>query len=208
MPAFTAGSRPARFRLAAVALCCTALAATAEDRKPNILLIVADDLGYADLGFQGVEDIPTPSLDALAARGVRFSNGYVSGTWCSPTRAGLLTGRYQQRFGAAGHEAEPEDNLSLEETTLADHLKAAGYVTGVVGKWHLGIAPEFRPMERGFDEFFGFLRGGHNFLPGVPIIIFPDHEGHGEDLGLIEEGRAALDRQILRGTSTSPRRST
>ena len=204
MPAFTAGSRPARFRLAAVALCCAALAATAADRKPNILLIVADDLGYADLGFQGVEDIPTPNLDALAARGVRFSNGYVSGTWCSPTRAGLLTGRYQERFGAAGHEAEPEHNLSLEETTLADHLKAAGYVTGVVGKWHLGVAPESHPMERGFDEFFGFLLGGHSFFPGVPIIIFPDHEGHGEDFGLLEEGRAALDRQILRGTEHVP----
>lgn len=81
--------------LAAIAMCCAAITTAAEDRKPNILLIVADDLGYADLGFQGGGDIPTPSLDALAARGVRFSSGYVSGTWCSPARAGLLTGRYQ-----------------------------------------------------------------------------------------------------------------
>lgn len=92
----------------------------------------------------------------------------------------------------------------LEETTLADHLKAAGYVTGLVGKWHLGTAPEFHPRERGFDEFFGFLRGGHNFLPDVPIIIFPDREGLGEDLGATEEGRAALDRQILRGAERVP----
>ena len=103
---------------------------------------------------------------------MRFSNGYVSGTWCSPTRAGLLTGRYQQRFGARGHEATPDLGLSLEETTLADRLKAAGYVTGAIGKWHLGTRPEFHPMERGFDEFFGFLRGSHNFVPDVPIIIF------------------------------------
>ena len=190
--------------LAAIAMCCAAMTTASEDRKPNILLIVADDLGYADLGFQGGEDIPTPSLDALAARGVRFSNGYVSGTWCSPTRAGMLTGRYQQRFGAAGHEAELDNDLSLEETTLADRLKAAGYVTGVVGKWHLGTAPEFHPMERGFEEFFGFLRGGHNFLPDIPIIIFPDRDGLGEDLGATEEGRAALDKQILHGTERMP----
>ena len=172
----------------------------AEDRRPNILLIVAGDLGYADVGFHGVEDIPTPNLDALAARGVRFSNGYVSGTWCSPTRAGLLTGRYQQRFGMHGHENTPDDALSLEETTLADRLQAAGYVTGAVGKWHLGVPPEYHPMERGFDEFFGFVRGGHSFWPGVPIIIWPDHRGIGLDLRRIPEGRTTLDGQILRGT--------
>ena len=190
---------PPRLLLAAVAMCCAALAVAAEGRKPNILLIVADDLGYADLGFQGGEDIPTPSLDALAARGVRFSNGYVSSTWCSPTRAGLLTGRYQQRFGATGHEYTPDDSLSLEETTLADRLRAAGYVTGIVGKWHLGIAPEFHPMERGFDEFFGFLRGGHSFWPGVPVIIFPDRQGLGLDLRTFADGRVTLDGQIVRG---------
>ena len=186
---------------------CLAVSVLAEDRRPveeprppNIVLIVADDLGYADVGFHGVEDIPTPSLDALARRGVRFTNGYVSGTWCSPSRAGFLTGRYQQRFGESGHEAALENSLSLSETTLAERLQAAGYVTGLVGKWHLGLAPEFHPLERGFDEFFGFLRGGHNFLPDVPSIIFPDHEGLGEDLGATEEGRAHLHRQIMRGT--------
>ena len=199
MSVFTTGSRTTHLRLAAVALCCAAVAATAADRQPNILLIVADDLGYADLGFQGVEDIPTPNVDALAARGVRFSSGYVSGTWCSPTRAGLLTGRYQQRFGMHGHESTPDDALSLEETTLADRLQAAGYVTGAVGKWHLGIPPEYHPMERGFDEFFGFVRGGHSFWPGVPIIIWPDHQGLGLDVRRIPEGRATLDGQILRG---------
>ena len=182
--------------LAIISIYC---AASIADRKPNIVLIVADDLGYADLGFQGVEDIPTPSLDALAAGGIRLTNGYVTGTWCSPSRAALMTGRYQQRFGDNGHEATPGHGLDLEETTLADRLRAAGYTTGLVGKWHLGEDPKFHPMQRGFDEFFGFLRGGHNFFPDEPIIIFPDRNGIGEDLGQIPEGRAVLDHQILRG---------
>ena len=192
-----------RIVLAAVATCCAALTGAAEDRRPNILLIVADDLGYADVGFHGVEDIPTPNLDALAARGVRFSNGYVSGTWCSPTRAGLLTGRYQQRFGVRGHEGTPDEALSLEETTLADRLKAAGYATGAIGKWHLGTGPEFHPLERGFDEFFGFLRGAHNFWPGVPLILFPDRTGRGPYIEEIEQ-RAMGGRQILRGREHVP----
>ncbi len=142
--------------------------------KPNIIFLVADDLGFADLGFTGARDIPTPHLDALAAGGVRFTNGYVSGPYCSPTRAGLLTGRYQQRFG---HEFNPGEGghepfgLPLSQKTVADRLKAAGYVTGLVGKWHLGGAPEFRPRRRGFDEFFGFLGGAHPYdgIRGAPI---------------------------------------
>lgn len=140
----------------------------AEARKPNVVLLVADDLGYGDLGFQGGKDIPTPNLDALAAGGVRCTNGYVSGPYCSPTRAGLLTGRYQQRFG---HEFNPggegpnnDIGLPLSQTTLADRLKAAGYATGLVGKWHLGAAPKFHPQKRGFDEFFGFLGGAHTYF--------------------------------------------
>ena len=187
--------------LAIISIYC---AASIADRKPNIVLIVADDLGYADLGFQGVKDIPTPALDALAASGIRFTNGYVTGTWCSPSRAALMTGRYQQRFGDNGHESTPGYGLDLEETTLADRLRTAGYTTGLVGKWHLGEDPKFHPMQRGFDEFFGFLRGGHNFFPDVPIIIFPDRNGIGEDLGQTPEGRATLDHQILRGKELVP----
>ena len=147
-----------------------ALHAAAAPAKPNILFIVADDLGYADVGFQGCKDIPTPNLDALAAAGVRFSNGYVSGPYCSPSRAGLLTGRYQQRFG---HEFNPDggnQGLPVSETTLANRLKAAGYVTGAVGKWHLGELPEMQPQRRGFDEFFGFLGGAHSYIKSAGIL--------------------------------------
>jgi arylsulfatase A-like enzyme len=138
----------------------------AADPKPNILFIVGDDMGYSDVGFHGCRDIPTPNLDALAASGVRFTNGYVSGPYCSPTRAGLLTGRYQTRFG---HEFNPgggagKHGLPTTETTIADRLKAAGYATGLVGKWHLGAEPAMQPQQRGFDEFFGFLGGAHSYF--------------------------------------------
>ena len=152
------------------------LTASAAAEKPNIIVIVGDDMGYADLGVHGCKDIPTPHLDALANAGVRFTNGYVSGPYCSPTRAGLLTGRYQTRFG---HEFNPGGDspatpkgLPLSEKTIADRLKAAGYTTGLVGKWHLGNTPEYRPLERGFDEFFGFLGGARSYWPdqGAPIL--------------------------------------
>ncbi|MEX0676957.1 MAG: sulfatase [Pirellulales bacterium] len=156
--------------------------AIAAERRPNIVILLADDLGYADVGFQGCRDIPTPNIDALAKGGVRCTNGYVSGPYCSPTRAGLLTGRYQQRFGHEfnpGPRGEPGGNnvesigLPLSEATIADRLKAAGYATGMVGKWHLGVAPKFHPQKRGFDEYFGFLGGAHVYLPGLPNIVFP-----------------------------------
>jgi arylsulfatase A-like enzyme len=130
------------------------------------VLIVADDLGYADIGVHGSKDIPTPNIDALAGRGVRFTDGYVTGPHCSPTRAGLMTGRYQQRFG---HEvnfgpAVPDAGLPLDQTTMADRLKAAGYRTALFGKWHLGASERHHPMSRGFDEFFGFLGGAHSYI--------------------------------------------
>ena len=143
----------------------------AEPVRPNVLLIVADDLGYNDVGFQGGRDIPTPNLDRLAASGARCTNGYVTYSVCSPSRAGFITGRYQQRFG---HEFNPKwepasmvHGLPLSQTTLADALRAAGYRTGIVGKWHLGAHPQLHPNRRGFDEFFGFLGGGHRYFPGV-----------------------------------------
>ncbi len=145
-----------------------AAAAGAAETRPNVLLIVSDDHGYADAGFQGAKDLRTPHLDRLAQAGVRFTNGYVTHPFCSPTRAALMAGRYQQRFG---HERnvyfDPEDHregLPTSETLLPAHLVKAGYRTGWVGKWHLGAAPEFRPMQRGFQETYGFIGGGHRFL--------------------------------------------
>ncbi len=145
-----------------------AAAAEAPAKRPNILILLADDLGYWDLGFQGSTDIPTPHLDALARSGVRCTSGYVSSAMCSPSRAGLLTGRSQSRFG---HEINWEPvpgtehcGLPLAEKTLADQLKAAGYRTGMVGKWHLGESPQFHPNRRGFEEFFGFIGGGHLYF--------------------------------------------
>ena len=144
----------------------------AEPRKPNIVLIVADDLGYGETGAQGyATDIPTPHIDAIARSGVRFTQGYVSAPLCSPTRAGLMTGRYQQRFG---HEFNPGPKakadavfgLPRSEATLAERLQSLGYATGMVGKWHLGYSPEKTPTERGFGSFFGFLGGAHPYLPG------------------------------------------
>lgn len=139
----------------------------ADAPRPNVVIIVGDDMGYHDLGVHGCKDIPTPHLDALATGGVRCTSGYVSGPYCSPTRAGLLTGRYQQRFG---HEFNPgpapagEIGLPLTETTLADRLKKAGYKTGMVGKWHLGSDEKRHPLARGFDEFFGFLGGARTYF--------------------------------------------
>lgn len=142
-------------------------------RNPNILVIVADDLGYGETTVQGFsKQIPTPNIDSIAENGIRFTNGYVSGPYCSPTRAGLVTGRYQERFGhefnpgpqAAG---SPPPGLSLDERTIGNRMKELGYTTGWFGKSHLGYAPRFHPLKRGFDEFYGFFGASHSYLrPG------------------------------------------
>jgi arylsulfatase A-like enzyme len=151
-------------------LLATSATLHAAARQPNILVILADDLGYGELGCQGyTTQISTPHIDTLARNGVRFTSGYVSGPYCSPTRAGLMTGRYQQRFG---HEFNPGNEnlvpanfgLTLKEETIGDRLKAAGYATGWFGKSHLGYQAEFHPLKRGFDEYFGFLGGSHDYL--------------------------------------------
>jgi arylsulfatase A-like enzyme len=136
----------------------------AQASPPNIVVILADDLGYGDVGFNGCPDIPTPNIDALATNGALCTNGYATHPVCSPSRAAIMTGRYQQRFG---HENQPtfdtlipqNPGLGLPESefTLAQLLKPAGYVCAAIGKWHLGFAPNLFPTERGFDEFFGFL---------------------------------------------------
>jgi arylsulfatase A-like enzyme len=144
--------------------------ALTQTKKPNIVFIVGDDMGYADVGFHGCQDISTPHLDALAKAAVRCTNGYVTGPYCSPTRAGLLTGRYQTRFGHEFNAGGAGTGLPVSETTIATRLKAAGYATALVGKWHLGAEDRFHPQSRGFDEFFGFLGGSHDYFSDQGIL--------------------------------------
>ena len=140
--------------------------------QPNILLIVVDDMGYGDLSCYGSRQIQTPNLDTLASAGVRCTQGYVSGAVCAPSRAGLMTGRYQNRFGFE-HNLVYESymdgahvGLPKDEVTMADRLRAGGYHTACIGKWHLGETAEWqRPNARGFDYFFGTLRGSHHYYP-------------------------------------------
>ncbi len=144
--------------------------------RPNVIVFLSDDVGWGEYGFQGATDIPTPNIDSIAKNGVRFTQGYVSGPYCSPTRAGLMTGRYQTRFGHEFNSTARRSGLPLAETTIANRLKALGYETCAVGKWHLGGGPEFRPMERGFDEFYGTLANTPFFHPNqfVDSRVSPD----------------------------------
>ena len=155
--------------LAAGMFALAVVASAAAAGPPNLVLILADDQGYNDAGFNGSPDIRTPNLDRLAASGVRFTNGYVSGSVCGPSRAGLLTGRYQARFGFRANPSvspfDPTAGLPLSERTIAEVLRPAGYTSMIVGKWHMGSHPQFHPLERGFDHFYGFLSGGHNYFP-------------------------------------------
>ncbi|WP_235299520.1 sulfatase-like hydrolase/transferase [Portibacter marinus] len=140
-----------------------------ELQKPNLILIIADDLGYADVGFNGSTEIPTPYIDRIANEGVKFTNGYVSYPVCGPSRAGIITGRYQDRFGFSRNPLfTPNDSLSglpLAEETLADVLAKADYKCVALGKWHLGAHYSQHPNQRGFSDFYGFLSGGHHYFP-------------------------------------------
>ena len=137
--------------------------------KPNIIVIMADDLGYADVGFNGCTDIPTPNIDRIAKNGVVCTNGYTTYSVCGPSRAGFITGRYQQRFGFERNPQyrphDPNMGLPKSEATLAETLKKVNYTSGIIGKWHLGADISNHPLNRGFDFFFGHLGGGHNYFP-------------------------------------------
>ncbi len=135
--------------------------------KPNIIFILADDLGYADLGCYGATDIKTPNLDRLRAQGVKFTNFYSNGPVCTPTRCALMTGRYQQRIGGLEWAIFPGQRamgLPDPEKSIADLLKSAGYSTAMSGKWHLGYDKHFRPTSHGFDRYFGLLSGNHHYF--------------------------------------------
>jgi arylsulfatase A-like enzyme len=154
----------------------------AHARQPNIVFILSDDCGYADFGFQDVvaADIKglTPALDRLASRGAVFTQAYVSGVVCSPSRAGILTGRYQERFGH-DNNMRPKGGLPLCETLMPQHLAKLGYNTECLGKWHLGYLPQYHPNPRGFVHFFGFLQGQRSYLPlknPNPNVVFQEND--------------------------------
>ncbi|MCS5652024.1 MAG: sulfatase-like hydrolase/transferase, partial [Candidatus Marinimicrobia bacterium] len=145
------------------------LIASEKNDPPNIVFLFADDAGYADFGFQGSTKFDTPNLDILASKSVKFTQAYTTAAVCGPSRAGLMTGRYQQRFGVEENNVPSamspagltgaEMGLPLDQQTIADYLKKAGYQSIYLGKWHLGGADRYHPLKRGFNEFYGF-RGG------------------------------------------------
>jgi arylsulfatase A-like enzyme len=148
-------------------------------RKPNVIFILGDDLGYCDVSMYGCKEIPTPNIDSIGKNGIRFTNAYVTAPVCSPSRAGLITGRYQQRFGFEFNAgplpralANKDMGLPLSEITLAQVMKSAGYATGMVGKWHMGMNDKYFPTQRGFDEYFGFLFGANIYInPNKPGVM-------------------------------------
>lgn len=146
---------------------------TAVSSQPNLVVIIADDLGYGETGMMGNAEIPTPAIDALARSGVRCTSGYVTSSYCSPSRAGFLSGRYQSRFGydlnpTGERNNHPNAGLPPQQKTFVEHLQSAGYHTSLIGKWHLGTRPPQVPTSKGFDHFFGFLHEGHFYVPGPP----------------------------------------
>lgn len=156
----------------AAGMACPARAA----QPPNVVVFLSDDLGFADLGCYGVRDIRTPHIDSLAREGVRFTQCYSNGPVCTPTRAALMTGRYQQRFGLEWALGPGQKGYGLEphNPTIARRLKEAGYRTALFGKWHLGYEPEYGPNRHGFDEFFGLLSGNIDFYSHREINGEPD----------------------------------
>lgn len=158
-----------------VAICAPAVGQDAgvhgTARPPNVVILLADDLGYGDLGIQGATDVATPNIDRLASDGVRLTSFYANHPVCSPSRAALLTGKYQHRFGFENNSGSPENTspkfgIPLSEKTLAERLKPLGYATAMFGKWHVGFRQELQPTSRGFDAFYGFLAGANAFVPG------------------------------------------
>jgi arylsulfatase A-like enzyme len=190
-----------RFKLVTtlVAGCVLAAAGTAQqprDVRPNVVLIITDDMGWSDLGSYGATDVATPNIDSLARDGIKLTDFYANGTTCTPTRAALISGRYQQRFGLetplpTATRPGGERGLPVTGYSLPQLLKGNGYATGLVGKWHLGYKPEHSPNAHGFDYFFGLKSGYHDYYThtandGVPDLWENDRpidrEGYTTDL--------------------------
>lgn len=172
--------------------CC--IIVQAQNRKPNVIVIVSDDGGYADFQPYGNKEIPTPNINKLANEGVTFTNAYVTASVCAPSRAGILTGRYQQRFGfehntsmklAPGYTRE-DVGLDVKQRTIADEMKANGYRTIAIGKWHQGTLDKYFPLQRGFDEFYGFKEGHRDFFgykekPSNDFALYDNNQIVSED---------------------------
>lgn len=169
--------------LAFLSAACT-LPAGAAEAKPNVILILADDLGYEDLGFQGSDRIQTPHLDRLASMGTRFTDGHVSASVCSPSRAGLMTGRYQQRFGHEGNSPRRPDGMDTAEQTMGQAFQSLGYRTAIFGKWHLGSEEEHYPTRRGFDVFWGLRSGSRTYWYDATKTDKPGSDKAIEDNGM------------------------
>ncbi|MCB9876513.1 MAG: sulfatase-like hydrolase/transferase [Planctomycetes bacterium] len=170
--------RSSLLSLLAIACACAGTPRTSTTR-PNVIVVLADDLGCADLSCLGCTDIATPNLDRLAASGLLLTDAHVSASVCAPSRAGLMTGRYQQRCGAECNGSPPDGvNVPGTTVTMAEAMRDAGYQTFAVGKWHLGSAPECRPEAQGFDRFAGFLGGSRSYFaidaPGVQQALWRD----------------------------------
>lgn len=194
-----------KLRFALILVLLSPVLLLAQDPKPNVLLIISDDQVWPDLGCLGLKPIQTPNLDRIAAEGVRASNFYVTWSACTPSRGSLLTGRYPQRNGLYdmvrndlvnyGHRFTPDEyavspemtlGLDPKELTLADHLRKSGYVNGVVGKWDMGQAKRYLPLQRGFDFFYGHGNNGIDYYTheryGIPSL-FRGNERTEEDKG-------------------------
>lgn len=152
--------------------CSVSVLRASVGEKPNIIIIYSDDQGWGDVGYHGFNDIMTPSIDRIANEGVSFTQGYVSASVCGPSRSGLLTGVYQQRFGCGENASMegfpnntkwPNAGIPITQSTISDMLSDAGYNCGMIGKWHVGHSPKQAPNGRGFDYFFGFLNGAHDY---------------------------------------------
>jgi len=163
-----------------LALCSVSLFsaahAAAQAPRPNIIVVLCDDLGYSDVGFNGSKDIRTPELDRLAENGIIFNSAYVTHPFSGPSRASLMTGRYSQCIGTPYNLRDDglktDDGVPVSEIFISNVLHDAGYYTAIVGKWHLGFESRFQPNNRGFDDFYGFLGGGHRYFPDQFMPVY------------------------------------
>jgi arylsulfatase A-like enzyme len=195
-----------------IAVSLTVAISASSFSKPNIIVIVSDDAGFNEFSINGSKEFNTPNIDSIGKNGVWFKSGYTSGPVCSPTRAGLLTGRYQQRFGHEFNFAPAMSETKGLPTNLKtgpDFLKAAGYKTVAIGKWHLGYAEKFHPLQRGFTDFYGFLAGSRTYFPIQPpkqslVAMMLNKELIKEEFTYLTDELARKATETIEGPQTKP----